>query len=96
MYLLPIAGLTLNATGVLLLTVADLWFSRAILVYVDALEDNLLKLVRELQAGGKQFVITEIDLKRDRRQNLARSLKSLGWLVLFLGFVISIVDRYVD
>jgi len=84
---LAIAGLGLNLTGAVVLALADAWFSRSVLVYLDALESNLTKVVGVLQNGGNQFDSTAIDLKRDRGQNLARSLKLLGWAILGIGFL---------
>jgi hypothetical protein len=62
-----------------------------VLIYLDALETNLRKVVEVLQSGGNQFVNTGINLKRDRGQDRARSLKFLGWAVLFLGFLVQFV-----
>lgn len=88
-----IAGLGCNLLGALILAVADVWFSRSVLVYMDALETNLGKVVEVLQSGGKQFVSTGVNLKRDRGQDRARSLKFLGWLVFLLGFVVLLLTR---
>src|SRR5260370_22774016 len=84
-FYLGIAGLGLNLVGALILALADVWFSRSVLVYLDALEANLWKVVEVLQSGGSQFVNTGVNLRRDRGQDRARSLKLLGWVVLFLG-----------
>jgi hypothetical protein len=85
------AGLGLNLAGTLILALGDAWFSRSVLVYMDAVEANLSKVVEVLQSGGNQFVITGIDLKRDRNQDRARLLKLMGWGVLALGLVLLII-----
>jgi hypothetical protein len=81
-------GLGLDLAGVLILALADAWFSRSVLVYLDAVEANIAKVVDVLQTGGSQFGITPMDQKRDRGQDRARLLKLLGWAVMFLGLVV--------
>jgi len=83
---LQIAGCGLTLAGALVLALADLWFSRSVLVYLDALETSLLNLIQVLQQGGSRFVPGEMDLARDRGQNRARFLKLVGWSFLILGF----------
>ena len=83
-------GLGLNLAGAVVLALADAWFSRAVLLYLDALESNLSQAVQVLQSGGTQFVPTTIDLIRDRNQNRARSLKFLGWCILSSGYLLQI------
>ena len=85
---LGMVGLGLELAGVLILALADAWFSRSVLVYLDAVEANIAKVVDVLQTGGSQFVITPMDQKRDRGQDRARLLKLLGWAVMFLGLVV--------
>jgi hypothetical protein len=87
---LGIAGLGLNVTGALVLALADAWFSQSVLVYLDAVEFNLSKVVEVLQSGGREFLNTGVDLRRDRAQDRARSLKLLGWTVLVLGFLVQL------
>ena len=89
---LGVAAIGLNLTGVLILALADVWFSRSVLVYLDALEANLSKVVEVLQGGGGQFVNPGADLRRDRGQDRARSLKLLGWAVLALGFLVHLSE----
>ena len=91
MHFLGIAGLAFNLLGALIVTLADSWFSRSVLVYLDALETNLSKVVEVLRSGGTQFVCTGIDLRRDRGQDRARSLKLLGWAVLCLGLLLQFI-----
>jgi hypothetical protein len=93
-YYLEIAGLGLNLLGAIILALADAWFSRSVLIYLDALESNISKVIEVLQSGGNEFVRAGIDLKRDRGQNRARSLKSLGWTVLILGFLVQGIAHY--
>ncbi len=90
-FMLGMAGLGLNLAGVVMVALADAWFSRSLLVYLDEVEANLSKVVAVLQRGGDNFVITEVNLRRDRRQNQARSLKLLGWAVLALGQILLLV-----
>jgi hypothetical protein len=88
---LAITGVGLNLAGALILALADVWFSRSVLVYLDAVEANLAKVVEVLQSGGKDFIIPGVDLRRDRGQNQARSLKLVGWGVLALGFLLLLI-----
>lgn len=90
LFWIQIAGLGLGLAGALLLALADTWLSRSLLIYLDAVEANVSKLVETLRAGSNQYVIPEIDLKRDRRQDRARALKTLGWLVLTVGFALQL------
>jgi hypothetical protein len=89
-----LAGLGLGLVGALLIALADAWLSRALLVYLDAVEANITEVVRMLREGGTQLDITAIDLKRDRGQNRARALKSLGWLTLVLGFALQLAAAW--
>src|SRR5438874_399259 len=66
---LVLIGLGLNFTGAVIIALVDAWFSRALLVYLDALESNLGLAVQELHRGGTKFVPTKVDLLRDRNQN---------------------------
>jgi hypothetical protein len=86
-----IAGLVFNVAGALLLAVADAWLSRSMLIYLDAVEDNLSKVVESVQGGGTPFAIAQMDRKRDRGQNRARSLKLVGWAAMALGFVLMMI-----
>jgi hypothetical protein len=86
---LAIVGLGLNVIGAIILGFADAWFSRSVLVYLDALETNLANAVGVLQSGGSRFDNAAIDVKRDRGQDRARSLKLLGWAILAVGFLVN-------
>jgi hypothetical protein len=88
---LTIVGLGLNVTGGLILVLADAWFSQSVLVYLDAVEANLSKVIQDLRSGGNQFVDAGVDLRRDRSQNRARFLKLLGWTALLLGFLCQLI-----
>lgn len=83
-------GLGLNLVGAVIVASVDAWFSRAVLVYLDALESDLVQAVQVLQSGGTQFVPTKIDPMRDRSQNRGRSLKLLGWCILSFGYLLQI------
>ncbi|GEM_PF-5704213 len=88
---LAVVGLILNLAGALLLALADVWFSRSVLIHLDALESNLSKVIESLQGGGGKFVNTGIDLRRDRGQDRARFVKLLGWAIMALGFLAQLV-----
>lgn len=81
-----LTGLGLGLGGALVVALADAWLSRSVLVYLDAVETNVGKLVEALRAGSTQLTVTGTDLKRDRGQDQARALKTVGWLILTLGF----------
>jgi hypothetical protein len=87
-------GLGLSLGGALVLALADAWLSRSLLVYLDAVESNVTILVDAIRAASTQVIVTNVDLKRDRRQNVARGLKTLGWLTLSAGFALQIVAAY--
>ena len=91
---LTLAGLGLGAGGALTIALGDAWLSRSVLVYLDAVEANVAKLVEAVQAGGTYLKVTGMDPKRDRGQNSARALKMLGWLILVLGFGLQFAGRY--
>ena len=93
-YRIFLAGLGLTLGGTVVAALADLWLSRLVLVYLDALESNVEKLAHAIRNGSTFLAITGIDLKRDQRQNHARRLKTLGWLVLLLGLGVQIVAAY--
>jgi hypothetical protein len=86
-----LAGLGLGLGGALVVAVADAWLSQSLLVYLDAVEANVGKVVESLRMGGGRLDVTGVDLRRDRGQNRARALKTLGWLALALGFGLQIV-----
>jgi hypothetical protein len=86
-----LAGLVLATGGVVITGLADAWLSRSILVYLDAVEHNVSKVVEALRAGATNLKITGIDVKRDRAQNRARALKTVGWLVMASGFALQLV-----
>jgi hypothetical protein len=86
-HFLALAGLAFGVTGSFILALADIWFSHAVLVYIDAVETDLFKAIEVLRQGGNQFVTAGVNLKRDRNQDRARFTKLLGWTVLVLGFL---------
>ena len=94
-YQLLMVGLGFSLGGAIAATVADAWLSRLLLIYLDAVEANVENLAKAVRTGSTELVVTGIDLKRDRRQNLARMLKSLGWLALVLGIGLQIAAAYV-
>jgi hypothetical protein len=81
-----IAGLGFGFGGALLIALADAWLSRSFLIYLDAIEASVGNIADAYRAGSTDFAVTFIDLKRDRGQNRARALKTIGWLALALGF----------
>jgi hypothetical protein len=95
-FLVAITGLGLNVTGALILALADAWFSQSVLVYLDAVEATLSKVIEVLRSGGKQFVDPGVDLRRDRGQDRARSLKFLGWAFLLLGFLVQLIAALLE
>src|SRR5262245_2058353 len=86
-----LVGLGLSFGGALVVALTDAWLSRSILVYMDAVEANVGKLVQAVRVGETSVEVTGIDLKRDRGQDRARGLKTLGWLILAAGFGLQIV-----
>ncbi len=90
-HILALAGLTFGVTGGFILALADIWFSHAVLVYIDVVETDLFKAIEVLRQGGNQFVTAGVNLKRDRNQDRARFMKLLGWTVLLLGFLCQMV-----
>lgn len=91
---IQMAGLGLGLVGAFVITLADTWLSRSLLVYLDAIEANIEKLMDTLRAGSTQFAVPEIDLKRDRRQDRARALKTVGWLAMTVSFALQVVAAY--
>jgi hypothetical protein len=89
-----ISGLGLNLGGAGIVALVDAWFSRSILLYLDALELNLSKMVKVLQSGGSQFVATEVNLRRDRAQDRGRAMKLLGWCVFIAGSLLQLVAMF--
>ena len=89
-----IAGLGLALGGAVLVAWADAWFSRAVLIYLDAIQTNVAQVVQALRSGGTSPRITEVNPQRDRTQNRARSMKLLGWCVLILGFLVQILAAW--
>lgn len=85
-FALLIGGLGLAIGGTLLVAVADAWLSRSILLYLDAVEANVAELTKALRSGGTDVAVTGMNIKRDRGQNRARAVKSLGWLAMVAGF----------
>lgn len=82
---LLLAGLGVSLGGALVVGLADALLSRLTLVYLDAIEANVAKLVEAVRTGANQLTVTDVDVKRDRRQNRLRACKTLGWLTLALG-----------
>ena len=89
-------GLGFSLAGVLVISLADAWLSRSILIYLDAVEANLESIVASLRAGSTHVIVTGIDVKRDKSQNQARLAKTLGWLVLALGFGFQLAGLYLN
>ena len=88
---IALIGLGLSVGGAVVVAAADAWLSRSLLVYLDALEANLGKLVAALRDGGTNLAVAGIDLKRDRGQDRARAFKTVGWLVLVAGLGLQFV-----
>src|ERR1051326_6469599 len=78
-HVLALGGLGFAVAGGLILALADVWFSHAVLVYLDVVETNLLNAIEVLRHGGNQFETAGVSAKRDRSQDRARFLKFLGW-----------------
>jgi hypothetical protein len=89
-----IAGLGLSLAGTVVLAMADAWLSQSMLVYLDAVEANVAKVVEAVRTRGTEFKVTGVNLQRDRRQNSARGLKMLGWLVVAFGFGLQLAAAY--
>lgn len=87
---IQVAGLLLAMVGALIVTVADTWLSRSLLNYLDAIENHLEDVLQTLRTGEGQFHVLEIDRKRDRWQDRARAIKTLGWLALTAGFALQL------
>jgi hypothetical protein len=87
-------GLCVSLAGVLVAALADAWLSRSVLVYLDAVEANVAKLVAAVRSGDPNLTVTGIDLKRDRGQDRARALKNLGWLTIAAGFGMQLAAAY--
>jgi hypothetical protein len=85
------SGSVLNVVGAILIALGDTWFSRSVLIYLDALEGSLSKVVDMLRSGGKDFIALEINPQRDRGQDRARSVKLVGWCVLTVGLVVQLI-----
>ena len=84
------AGLGLTLSGAAVAGFADAWLSRSILIYLDAIEANVEKMAKAIQAGATDLAVTGINLRRDRGQNRARALKTMGWVALVMGFVLQL------
>jgi hypothetical protein len=63
-------------------------------VYLDAVEANVHHLAAAVRGGSTELKVTGINLKRDRRQNRARALKMLGWLILAGGLALQLAAAY--
>jgi hypothetical protein len=85
-YPLMLVGLGVSLGGALVVALADAWLSRLMLMYLDAIEANMVKLLEAVRTGATQVDATGIDLKRDHRQNMVRAVKTLGWMALALSF----------
>jgi hypothetical protein len=95
-YRLLLAGLGLSLGGAVVVALADAWLSRMVLTYLDAVEADLERLVEAVRAGGTRVTVTGIDVKRDRRQDRVRTLKTVGWLLLALGFGLQLAATYAN
>lgn len=87
---LNILGLILNLAGALILAYGDVWFSRSVLVHLDAVQENLSQLIGILRNGGGKPIDSGVDLRRERGQDQARFVKVIGWALLGLGFAAQI------
>jgi hypothetical protein len=94
-YQLLLIGLGFSLGGAITVTLADAWLSRLLLMYLDVVEANLENLAKAVRTGSTELTITDVDLKRDGRQNRARTLKTLGWLALALGIGLQTAAAYV-
>lgn len=84
-------GLWLTVFGAILLGVGDAFFNRSVLVQIDVLEANVLRIAQNLHNGGGQLTLMMSNPRRLRTQDGARSLKSVGWFFLILGFLLQII-----
>jgi hypothetical protein len=80
------AGLGLSMAAAVVLAVTDAWLSRSMLIYLDAVETNVAKIVHALRAGGTEPTVTGMNLQRDQGQDRARAIKTLAWFVMAAGF----------
>jgi hypothetical protein len=78
-------GLSMSLGGALLVALTDAWLSRLLLIYLDAVEANVEKVVEAIRSDTTQITVSGIDIKRDRRLDRARNLKTIGWLALVVG-----------
>jgi NAD/NADP transhydrogenase beta subunit len=92
---LLLASWAVILAGAIVGALADAWLSRSILRYLDAIEDNVGKLVEAVRAGETDLKVTGIDRKRDRAQDRARALKMLGWVVMVLGFGMQLAAAWI-
>jgi hypothetical protein len=86
-----LAGLGFGLLGAVMVALGDAWLSRSVLIYLDAVEANVGKVVEAIRSEDIRLTVTGIDLKRDRGQNRARVLKTFGWLAVVLSFGVQIV-----
>jgi hypothetical protein len=93
-YWIQLAGLGLGLAGALVFALADAWLSRSLLTYLDALEANVERLVEAIRTRSTELAVTGSDLKRDRGQERARSLKTVAGLALALGFALQTAAAY--
>jgi hypothetical protein len=87
-------GLCLSLGGALLVALTDAWLSRLLLIYLDAVEANVEKIVEAIRSETTEIAVTGIDLKRDRRLDRARNLKTGGWLALVVGLGLQLAAVY--
>jgi uncharacterized ferredoxin-like protein len=92
--MIALVGLGVALGGAIIVAVADASLSRSVLVYLDAVETNVAQLVDAVRSGSTSLVATGMNPLRDRRQNQARALKTIGWLVLILGFGLQFAAGY--
>jgi hypothetical protein len=88
--LILLVGLGLSLCSALVLALADAWLTRLMLVYLDAVEANVAKMVEAFRTENIDLSFTSMDHKRDRSLNVARGLKTLGWLALAAGFCLQL------
>jgi hypothetical protein len=93
-YWIQLAGLGFSLAGAFVFALADAWLSRSLLTYLDAVEANVERLVRAVRTGSTELVVTGTDLKRDRGQDRARSLKAVAGLTVAFGFALQALAAY--
>jgi hypothetical protein len=89
-----VVGLGASFVGAVVAAVADAWLSRSMLMYLDAIEANVARLVDAVRSGGALVKTTGFDLRRDAGQNRARMAKTAGWLLLAAGMAVQLAAAF--